>query len=393
MTRLSPADLADLRARNPVERVAQDLGAVLRREGRRLMGTCPLCGGGKTATRFEVKGDKWVCAVCQDGGDVIKLLQKVTGVSFREAIERLGGVRVLSDAERDTLEREVADKKRKRDEETARYREEEQQRLLTIWRTAALGDTADIARYFEARGLDVPNPLFARAVQSMPYFHGEFVPEDDPYGRSYPRVIHNGPAMLAAMQDDAGAFVGLHITWLDRYGAKARIFDPDSGEKLPSKKMRGSVKAAHINLIRCAAPERLFLGEGNETVLSAWTALRRTRRLRETDGFWSAGSLGALAGPARATTAHPTLKTPAGRPQRVPGADPDRDQPALTVPASVTELVLLGDGDSDPVTTQLALTRAARRHHRPGLTIRTAFADEAADFNDMVSAALEGAAA
>ena len=388
MTRLSPADIADLRARNPLERVAQELGAVLRRTGRTWTGTCPVCGGGKAATRFEIKrADKWVCAVCQDGGDVIKLVQKVTGVSFREAVERLGGVRVLSDAERETIDRDLAAKKRQRDAEAEKYRLEELDRIRAIWRTAALGDLSDVEAYLRARNLEVPHPLFARAVESMPYFHGTFVSADDPYQRSLPRVIHNGPAMLAAMQDNDGVFCGLHITWIDRYGAKARIFDPDNGERLPSKKMRGSTKAAHINLIACRTPKRLFLGEGNETVLSPWTALRRTNRLRDTDGFWAAGSLGALAGPAIDTIGHPTLKTPGGRPQRVPGPDPDYEAPGLEIPACVEELVLLGDGDSDPFTTQMALARAAKRHHRHARTIRSVFADQGFDFNDALRAA------
>ena len=69
--RLSEAQLDELKARNPVADVAGRLGAVLRRSGRSLVGTCPLCGGGRSAQRFECKGaDTWVCAVCCDGCDV-----------------------------------------------------------------------------------------------------------------------------------------------------------------------------------------------------------------------------------------------------------------------------------------------------------------------------------
>ena len=36
------------------------------------VGSCPVCGGGARASRFEIKGQGWVCAVCEDGGDAIK---------------------------------------------------------------------------------------------------------------------------------------------------------------------------------------------------------------------------------------------------------------------------------------------------------------------------------
>ena len=102
MTRLSPTNLADLRARNPIARIAEEFGAVLRPQRRGFIGSCPLCGSSKprAATRFEITGDRWVCAACQQGGDVIKLVRLATGGTFRDAIERLGGTRVLSDDER-----------------------------------------------------------------------------------------------------------------------------------------------------------------------------------------------------------------------------------------------------------------------------------------------------
>src|SRR5687767_15016058 len=92
MNRLSPDDLDDIKARNPLEAIAGGY-VKLRRAGSRLVGPCPICGGRATSQRFEVMngGESWTCAVCPDGGDVIHLVMKAEGCDFRAAIERLGG--------------------------------------------------------------------------------------------------------------------------------------------------------------------------------------------------------------------------------------------------------------------------------------------------------------
>lgn len=52
-----------------------------------LQGPCPFCGG---MDRFHVKGERYYCRQCTPrGGDVIDLVMRVEGVSFREACGRL----------------------------------------------------------------------------------------------------------------------------------------------------------------------------------------------------------------------------------------------------------------------------------------------------------------
>ena len=94
-----------------------------------------------------------------------------------------------------------------------------------------------------------------------------------------------------------------------------------------------------------------------------------------------------MAGRAVKTVPHPTLKRPNGRAMSVPNDQPDPDDPGLSIPDSVEELILLGDGDSEPVLTRFAMLRAARRYSRPGRTIRIAFAPAGLDFNDVLRAA------
>jgi hypothetical protein len=197
--------------------------------------------------------------------------------------------------------------------------------------------------------------------------------------------------MLAAFIRKDGKFGGLHMTWLasDQVEKinKAEITDPDSGEVLPSKKMRGSKTGAHIAIAMHDAPRRLVIGEGIETVLSVWTAMHQADRPLADMAFWAAGDLGNLAGRANATIAHPTLKRPNGQPQRVPDRFPDPDDVGLSIPESVEELILLGDGDSEGILTEYAMERAARRYARQGRVIRIAMAAAGLDFNDVLKAA------
>ncbi|MGD5712569.1 hypothetical protein QUT19_22805, partial [Xanthomonas citri pv. citri] len=121
---------------------------------------------------------------------------------------------------------------------------------------------------------------------------------------------------------------------------------------------------------KAPAPRRLFLGVGIETVDSVFTAFMRAQRGASDDEFWAAGDLGNLAGRADKTVNHPTLKRPNGQPQKVPHRFPDTEDPGLSIPDSVEEMILLGDGDSEKVLTENAMERAARRYARAGRTIR-----------------------
>jgi hypothetical protein len=59
----------------------------------------------------------------------------------------------------------------------------------------------------------------------------------------------------------------------------------------------------------------------------------------------------------------------------------------LEIPDAVTLVILLGDGDSDPFDTGMALQRAQTRLSRPGRHVGIAWAAPGQDFNDMLRAA------
>lgn len=387
---MSEAQIAEIKARTDLADLAGSLGANLRRSGakfvgQRFVGSCPICGGGKRATRFEVKGETWVCAVCTDGGDAIRLLQKATGCGFREAVERLGGAAVLSPEENKRIVEQRRAAEAKRQIEAEAYRKRERDAAIRIWREADIVRShGRVAAYLGGRGLTLPGSAMLREHPDLPYYNGEAL---DERAAKRAALVHRGPAMVAAILGNDGAVQGCHITWLDPTGSPGKLMlaDMATGEVLPAKKMRGSKAAGHIVLRDGGAqPQRLFLAEGIETGLAVAAAMRRAGQLRRDDAFWAAGDLGNIGGPHAGTVPHPTATTAAGRPQRVPGPEPDRAAPAMALPDSLRELVLLGDGDSESFLTRTTLERARRRYARPGLAIAIAMAPEGADFNDVL---------
>ncbi len=62
----------------------------LKRQGKELVGLCPIRS--EKTPSFTVNADKGVfyCHGCHEGGDVISFIQKIEGLSFREALLQLG---------------------------------------------------------------------------------------------------------------------------------------------------------------------------------------------------------------------------------------------------------------------------------------------------------------
>jgi hypothetical protein len=56
----------------------------------------------------------------------------------------------------------------------------------------------------------------------------------------------------------------------------------------------------------------------------------------------------------------------------------------------VTEIVLLGDSDSDRFVAENVMARAAARWARAGRTISVAWAEDGQDFNDMIQSGEDG---
>lgn len=379
--------------------VIERRGIKLRRAGTEHIGPCPVCGG---TDRFGVSPRKniFLCRASGHAGDAIALVQYLDGADFLAACETLTGHPPprgegtrLSPQELARREEERRAAEARREAQNARYKERERLALFQQWERAIPSARAPmIADYFARRGLDLPRPCRAlRFLADAPYFHGEV--EDD-RARMRARLIHRGPAMLAAITDDAGRFRGLHCTWLDltRPKGKAEITDPDTGELLPAKKVRGSKKGHRILLAPAQSGHATVqvAGEGIETVMAARTAMKAAGLLTADCEFVSGVDLGNLTGRALEAVPHPTLIAPdrrgRKRAHRVPGPEADLASPAMWVPDTITHLTLLGDGDSDPFTTRCAMERAQARHAAPGRWVTIAWAPEGQDFNDMLMA-------
>lgn len=383
---------------------ARGVGVVdeLTRRGFRVLhehnGPCPNPGCGGT-DRFAVNLRKniWICRASGVGGDAIALCRHLDGTSFLAAVETLTGRPPPGRDAAETLgerrERELRlaaaqEAAHTREAERAvaadRYREAERRRAHDLWRkTRPIGGTP-VAAYLARRGLEAFAALRIGYLADAPLWD-----KPAPHGA----IVHRGPAMVAPIIGPGGRFAGVHMTWIDlaQPGGKAVVVDADTGELLPAKKIRGSKRGGRIELGSDPMPERLYLGEGIETVLSVRQALARARPGALAGAlFWSSVDLGNMAGRAAATVPHPTERIVdsrgRARPRPVPGPEPDRTDQAIPIPDGVRELVILGDGDSEPVRTRFALERAAARFARirPDLTIRIAMAPAGRDFNDLL---------
>lgn len=375
-------------------------------------GPCPGCGG---KNRFSVDHGKNVfsCRFSGAGGDAIDLVRHCRDASFVEAVEMLTGERAVP----------AAPAREENEDKSAAWREKARERAWKIWREANPAGRL-VRRYLEARGIPFPTwrLVAVREHVDLPYWH---------WSESHRefRVIHRGPAMVAAITGPAsadyptGRFMGVHRTWIGRDG-KAEIADPETGELVDAKKVEGSQKGGRVVLRNAARPlERssteaggdhglayaapfsmageapaapvLATGEGIETVLS-WDVLHP-----EHDGaeLWSGLNIGNIAGRALESVPHPALTRTdtLGRVRRVKVPGPDFD-PADTdclaiAPGQFSRAILLGDGDSDAFTTTAAMTRATRRLATEAMPVDVDWAPPGMDWNNVLTASRGGSEA
>ncbi|MGJ0508842.1 MAG: DUF7146 domain-containing protein [Methylocystis sp.] len=368
---------------------------------------CPGCGG---VDRFSVNTRKnvWNCRVSGFSGDAIALAQHIDGLDFLGACEAVTGRpppgRDARETAEERREREarLAEREEKRIAQEAQrareqnaYREAERRRAWGFWRRSVPVEGTPAEAYLERRR------VHPHATSRL-----RFAPEMELWTESRSTVARKGPAMIAAIEGVDGRFTGVHVTWidLDAPKGKAETIDPETGMLLPAKKVRGSLKSGSIRMVSGGdEPKRWFLGEGIETVLSVyWSLVEAGSSLVEGAEFRTSVDLDNLGGKAKGRVKHPTktFVDARGRSRSVfvrndTPADPDVDWRVIFIPPSVEELILLGDGDSDPFTTRLALLRAAKRFSReyPALAIKVAMSNEGVDFNDMRIAAFEEASA
>ncbi len=207
----------------------------LKKASRGWRGTCPSCGYGETAI-LSAKGTLW-CASCGREGPAAVVARMQEGEHV-QAAERQPGRPEPTTAER-----------------TAR--------ALAWWTGApqdALSTPADV--YLTRRGL--AGLAASPAIRYRPDV-------------AHPAERGRRPAMLALVQDVAGASVAVHRTFITRGGQKA--------DAVPAKASIGPIFGGAIRLDAAAA--ELVVGEGVETSASAGRLLKLPA--------WAAISAGNLA--------------------------------------------------------------------------------------------------
>lgn len=382
--------------------LAERYGAKLRRTGSELVGPCPACGG---EDRFSINPRKqvWNCGHHGGaGGDAIALAGHVLDLKPEDArdfvriCEDINGAppperdRAETQEERAEREARLAERAqraeeaaRRREAEALEYRDAEIRRALEIWEERRPIAGTPVEAYLAARGIRHIAGLRLGFIESLGFF---VRPE---MAKGFLKVA-DLPAMVAGIADPRGRFTGVHITYLDpSEPRKAEVVHPDTGIIEPAKKIRGSVHGGVLRLAGpVAEPRRLTAGEGIETTLYVREEMIEADKDIADMAWWTGISLGNMGGKATETVPHPAGLTKADRAGRhrlikIPGPVPAPDSEGICLPASVVDALLLGDGDSDPATTDFALRRCAARWARPGLTVRRAWAPDGQDFNDM----------
>ncbi|MGY6709725.1 MAG: DUF7146 domain-containing protein [Rhizobiaceae bacterium] len=385
---------------------AKILGLTFKRQAEEHPQPCPVSGG-KDRFSFNTRKNVWHCRHCDTGGkDAIGLAAHCLEydlkkrADFLEACKAVLGKPIPKGGERESEEdraareariterqRQAAEEEQKRAAEGNAFRDKERAKAKGIYLAAPrMGQGDPAALYLGARGCAVPADGWLHFSAGQPYWHGA---GEGP--------LFEGPAMIAPFVSiDRGVVmdvIGCHITWIDLDRApkfRPAIADPETGELLPTKKMRGTKKGGLIPLAGQLSARRWVVAEGIENVL----AFARYERIRADSFYCAAGDLGNLAGRAdpKSRRKHPSLTKPdrngKERPVMVAGPIPHPDDgPAdcLPVPDHVDELVLLGDGDSEPVMTIAAMVRAKMRHAREGRRVVVVMPRPGTDFAAMLA--------
>lgn len=243
-------DLISLHARLGADgwkRVLADCG-VAEAYLRNKHGPCPACGG-KDRFRFDNKGrGTFFCSQC-GSGDGFKLIMKVSGCDFREALDRVLVSEGLNPAEErkknwTQIARPVA-----APEYPAIAQPTRRVRQL-LKESCAIEDCGPAIEYLCSRKLwPLPEGHRLRAHPSVEYW-------------SENKTVGRFPALVMAVRDGDSDLVTAHVTYLTSDGAKIEGYDP---RKILSPLTGRFGCAAQL----MPAHDVLGIAEGIETALSA----------------------------------------------------------------------------------------------------------------------------
>ena len=387
-----PTFWADAKAAD-ILNIAQSLGAKLKRQGREMVGACPLGCARNDGFTVDVEKRIFLCRPSSASGDVIKMVEHVRGCSPTEAAEFLTGHSRPSGRHVETqIEREEANLRRAKTAALGAQRAATVARLDAVKLTRdgeAVGSILERAApfagsrgddYLIERGAPLPRSMSRdlRIVDQLHYWgYADHTTEDV-------TLIAVLPAMIGLIRSLEREIVGVHITYLDPEGPRKWVAPwevdlPKGLRRNPSKKLRKTVERLNGSMIRLGAlGDTIVLGEGIETV----GAYRRLGYAPEDAGYGVAMSLGNLSGGAVASS----WRDPVKRTGSIPNGISDPCKPGVLLPPHVRRVILLGDGDSDQLSTLAAIRTAAHRYEREGREVIIHLAPEGEDFASMTGA-------
>lgn len=362
--RIDQTEIDDLKSRTKISSLFEQYGVRGRGAGKIKWAPCCFHGEKTPSLKIDDQLGRYHCFGCGASGDHFTVLTELGGKTFMEAVEVLGGVRLITAEERQQIE-----------ERSKQWRKEESDKADSVRKSVqkAFNGAKPIsgthaAAYLEARGLPVVKHWTPdlRFIAELSY-RGFPTPEAE--GSV---VLGTFPAMVAAIRNAKGDIIGLHRTYLDATAPK-KLSPPGDPARNKAKKVLGEQRGGTIRL----SPDgpRTAIGEGIETT-RAWYALGLA------DGevaLAAAVSLGNLSGGAMGSAPHPSDPN-----KRVPNGIPDMDRPGMLLPPVVREVILLGDGDSDAAMTRARLLVGGRRLRNLGVAVSIQMAPSGQDFADLV---------
>ncbi len=352
---------------------AKIVGAKLKGRGE-AVGPCPRCGG---RDRFSINNAKgvWNCRGSEGGADPIGLVMHCEGVAFLPACEMLTGEPPPGSNTNPTAQDVRRERREERREimieQTEQERADRARKIsgaAEVWgqRRPFRGSQADA--YMARRGIKMTDDEsidfgFVPALLYRGYASADAESESN---------LGEYPCLVAAVRNVVGDLIAVHRTYLDA-NRPIKLVPPGDMARNKAKKIVGKPKGGLIR-IGFIGPI-LAIGEGIETTLS-WHRLARTT---DDVSLAAAYSLGNIAGGATGTVPHPSNSSATVR-----NGIPDMDDPGVVLPPEVEEIILLGDGDSEPVATRMALLTATRRWKAEGRLVTVDMADAGTDFNEML---------
>jgi hypothetical protein len=254
--------LADRIADSKAVRLEDELarrGVMLKRQGRELIGPCPVCGG---VDRFGINVNKqlWHCRGCGKGGDIVSLVQHLDGCTFAAAVATLTG----DQSDNVTLKPKCPNPRPSPPADDAA--QARKARWLWSQRKAATPDTP-LAKYLRKRGYAGPTP------PTLAY-----LPPHDEHPPAMIATFGIAPEVEPAVIIAPPQITGVHLTKLTMTGEKA---DTDPVKITLGPSMGQPIVLAPVNDLL-----GLAITEGIEDGLSVYAATGL--------GVWVAGTAGRM---------------------------------------------------------------------------------------------------